>query len=71
MLRTRGLQRLLALFFAAMMALNYPLLALWDPQASVFGLPLFPTALFLLWAIHTLGQARAAAARTYYAGVNY
>lgn len=51
MLRTRGLQRLLALFFAGMMALNYPLLALWDPQASIFGLPLFPTALFLLWAI--------------------
>ena len=50
MLRTRGLQRLLALFFAAIMALNYPLLALWDPQASIFGLPLFPAALFLLWA---------------------
>lgn len=51
MLRTRGLQRLLALFFAGMMALNYPLLALWNPQAIVWGLPLFPTALFLLWAI--------------------
>lgn len=51
MQRTRGLQRLLALFFAGMMALNYPLLALWDPQASVFGLPLFPVALFTLWAL--------------------
>ncbi len=51
MLKTRGLQRLLALFFAATMALNYPLLSLWNPDASVFGLPLFPTALFALWAI--------------------
>lgn len=49
--RTRGSQRLLALFFAGMMVLNYPLLALWDPQASLFGLPLFPLALFSLWAI--------------------
>lgn len=48
--RTRGSQRLLALFFAGMMALNYPLLALWDPQARLWGLPLFPTALFALWA---------------------
>lgn len=51
MQKTRGIQRLLALFFAGMMALNYPLLALWDAQASAFGLPLFPTALFLLWAV--------------------
>ena len=34
-----------------MMALNYPLLALWDPQARLWGLPLFPTALFALWAM--------------------
>ena len=51
MQRTRGSQRLLALFFAGMMALNYPLLALWDTQAQVFGLPLFPVALFGLWAL--------------------
>ncbi len=50
MTRTRGQQRLIALFFAALMALNYPLLSLWNPQATVFGLPLFPTALFGLWA---------------------
>jgi hypothetical protein len=50
MTRTRGQQRLIALFFAALMALNYPLLSLWNPQAMVFGLPLFPTALFGLWA---------------------
>ena len=47
---TRGNQRLLALFFAALMALNYPLLSLWSPHVMVFGLPLFPTALFALWA---------------------
>ncbi len=50
MYRTRGKQRLIALFFAALMALNYPLLSLWSPGASVFGLPLFPAALFALWA---------------------
>lgn len=44
-------QRLLALFFAALMAWNYPLLSLWSTQASVLGLPLFPTALFGLWAV--------------------
>ncbi len=49
--KTPGNQRLLALFFAALMALNYPLLSLWSPQMTVFGLPLFPTALFGLWAI--------------------
>jgi hypothetical protein len=47
--RTQGNQRLLALFFAALMALNYPLLSLWSPHVTVFGLPLFPTALFGLW----------------------
>ncbi len=51
-MQTRRVQpRLLALFFAALMALNYPLLSLWSPQATVFGLPLFPTALFGLWAL--------------------
>lgn len=47
--RTRSSQRLVALFFAALMALNYPLLSLWSPHAMVFGLPLFPAALFGLW----------------------
>lgn len=43
-------QRLVALFCAGLLALNYPLLALWDPAATAFGLPLFPLALFGLWA---------------------
>ena len=44
-------QRLLALFCAGLALFNFPLLALWDRDALVFGLPLFPTALFVLWAL--------------------
>jgi hypothetical protein len=44
-----GHQRLVALFVAAALLLNFPLLALWDRDATVLGLPLFPTALFILW----------------------
>ena len=41
--------RLLALFFAGALLLNFPLLALWDRDATVLGLPLFPCALFAVW----------------------
>ena len=44
-------QRLIALFFAAAALFNFPLLALWDRDALIFGVPLFPAALFLLWAL--------------------
>jgi len=44
-------QRLLALFFAGALLLNFPLLALWDRDATVLGLPLFPLALFVVWAV--------------------
>lgn len=44
-------QRLLALCFAGLCLFNFPLLALWDREVLVFGLPLFPTALFALWAL--------------------
>ena len=44
-------QRLLALFCAGLGLFNFPLLALWDRGLTVFGLPLFPTALFALWAL--------------------
>lgn len=44
-------QRLIALFALALLLFNFPLLALWDADALVFGLPLFPTALFALWAL--------------------
>ncbi|WP_232539820.1 hypothetical protein [Azohydromonas aeria] len=44
-------QRLLGLFALALLLLNFPLLALWDRDALVLGLPLFPLALFGLWAL--------------------
>ena len=44
-------QRLVALFVAGLLLFNFPLLALWDHDARVFGLPLFPAALFLIWAL--------------------
>lgn len=43
-------QRLVALFAAALLLLNFPLLALWDRPLTVAGLPLFPLALFGIWA---------------------
>jgi hypothetical protein len=44
-------QRLVALFVAGLLLFNFPLLALWDHDARVFGLPLFPAALFLVWTL--------------------
>jgi hypothetical protein len=44
-------QRLVALFVAGLLLFNFPLLALWDHDLQIAGLPLFPTALFLLWAV--------------------
>ena len=44
-------QRLLALFVVGLLVLNFPLLGLWDMDASVMGLPLFPTALMALWTL--------------------
>jgi hypothetical protein len=44
-------QRLVALFMAGWVVFNFPLLALWDHDVLVWGLPLFPLALFVLWAL--------------------
>ena len=44
-----GRQRLLALFAAGLLLFNFPLLALWDREVTVVGLPLFPAALFAIW----------------------
>lgn len=44
-------QRLLALFVAGCLLLNYPLISLWNREALLWGLPLFPLALFALWAL--------------------
>ena len=45
-----GSQRLVALFAGGCALFNFPLLGLWDRDVSVFGVPLLPAALFLLWA---------------------
>lgn len=42
-------QRLAALFVAALVLLNFPLLALWNHDLRLWGLPLFPLALFAIW----------------------
>jgi hypothetical protein len=42
-------ERLLALFVAGALLFNFPLLAIWDRDATLGGVPLFPVALFLLW----------------------
>jgi hypothetical protein len=44
-------QRLIALFIGGWLLLNYPLLALWDVDATWWGIPVFPAALFLLWGL--------------------
>lgn len=51
MKRRLAQQRLLALFVVGLLALNFPLLALWDREISVAGLPLFPAALGLIWGV--------------------
>ena len=44
-------QRLFALFMAAVALFNFPLLALWDHDVQVWGIPLFPLGLFSVWLI--------------------
>ena len=44
-------QRLLALFAGGWLLFNFPLLGLWDQDATLLGIPLFPAALFILWAL--------------------
>ena len=49
MLKGLGSQRLVALFAGGWVLFNFPLLGLWDRDATVWGIHLFPLALFLLW----------------------
>ena len=49
MLKGLGSQRLVALFVGGWVLFNFPLLGLWDRDATVWCIPLFPAALFLLW----------------------
>lgn len=44
-------QRLIGLFALALLLFNFPLLALWDRDATIAGLPLFPAALFIIWGL--------------------
>ena len=43
--------RLLALFAAGWLLLNFPLLTLWDRGVTIAGLPLLPLAVFVGWAL--------------------
>lgn len=58
----------LALCAIALLALNFPLILIWDHDVTVGGLPLLPVALFGIWGVlivlvAILGEARPAARR--------
>ena len=42
-------QRLVAVFIAGLVLLNYPILSLFDRPQTVFGLPLLRVYLFSVW----------------------
>jgi hypothetical protein len=44
-------QRLVGLFALGLLLFNFPLLAAWDHNVLLLGLPLFPLALFIVWAL--------------------
>ena len=44
-------QRLLAVFVGGWLLFNFPLLGLWDRDVTLLGIPLFPAALFIIWAL--------------------
>lgn len=43
-------QVLVSLAGLGALAFNFPLLAVWDSEATILGLPLLPVALFGIWA---------------------
>ncbi len=51
MFKDLAAQRLTTLFVGGWLLLNFPLLALWDVDATWWGVPVFPAALFMLWAV--------------------
>lgn len=57
MLRGMTSASLGALFMFGCALLNFPLLALWDKNLTLFGIPLFPAALFIIWAGMIAGLA--------------
>jgi hypothetical protein len=44
-------QRLLALFALGWLLLNFPLLAIWDRDLRLWGIPLLPLAVFAGWGV--------------------
>lgn len=44
-------QLLVALWGAAMILFNFPMLIVFDRDATVLGLPLLPVALFVIWGL--------------------
>ena len=50
-------QRLVALFAAGWALLSFPMLALWDHDVLVLGLPLLPLMLFVVWLVLILAVA--------------
>ncbi len=54
-------QILLALFGTGLLLFNFPLLALWT--GDIFGLPLLPLALFVLWGLLIAALALASPGR--------
>lgn len=44
-------QRLIALFVAGVLLLDFPLLSLWERPATLLGVPLLAAALFIVWAL--------------------
>jgi hypothetical protein len=50
MFQGRNAQRLVALFVAGCLLFGFPLLGLWNHDLLIGGMPLFPLALFVLWA---------------------
>ena len=53
----RKIQRLLVLFVFGILALNYPLLALFNKTVLWFGIPLLYLYLFVFWTLFIVGIA--------------
>ena len=45
----RGASILVALAGLALLLFNFPLLLIWDQGRELFGLPMLPVVLFLIW----------------------
>ncbi|WP_223846144.1 hypothetical protein [Wenzhouxiangella sp. AB-CW3] len=50
-------QWLVVLFAAGWLLFGFPLMMLWDREAALFGLPLFPLGLFIVWGVLIIALA--------------